>query len=57
MIYSQCVLIEFVKINILELFANWQIDIIFKDKEDKFVRIYFYIWDKFEELQFLLWKD
>lgn len=57
MIYSQCILIEFVKINILELFANWQIDIIFKDKEDKFVRIYFYIWDKFEELQFLLWKD
>lgn len=44
--------IKWLKVNALELVVNWQIDIISKDKDDKLIRIYFYICEKFEELQF-----
>lgn len=40
-------------ISILISVSKRYLDMISKDKDDKLIRIYFFICDKFEELQFL----
>ncbi len=46
-------LFKFLKINILDSVSNWLLVMIPKDKGDKLVRIYFFIGDRFEELQLI----
>ena len=45
-------LVESLEISILMVFSKQQLDMISKDKDDKLIRIYFFVCDKFEELQF-----
>lgn len=46
-------LFKSLKVNILNSVSNWLLDMISKDKDNKLVRIYFFIGDRFEELQLI----
>ena len=49
---KQLDLFKSLEISILMMFSKQHLDMISKDKDDKLIRIYFFICEKFEELQF-----
>ncbi|MGF7139775.1 transposase [Roseimarinus sediminis] len=49
---KQLNLLKSLEISILILFSKRYLDMISKDKDDKLIRIYFFVCEKFEELQF-----